>query len=94
VGILDAAPNVVATLCGHSHWNEVNRVGQITHVQNPGFVEWPNTYRVFRVYRDRLEWETRQAGNRGFVRESFLPAKALAWMLSTGDGDLAGEIRF
>ena len=94
LGILDAAPNVMATLCGHAHWNEVNRVGRITHLQNPAFTEWPNAFRVFRVYPDRMEWEVRQPGNRGFIRESFLAHKALSWMLSTGEGDLAGEVRF
>jgi len=94
LGILEAAPNVVATLCGHAHWNEVNRVGRVTHLQNPSFAEWPNAFRVVRVYPDRLEWEVRQPGNRGFIRESFLAHKALSWMLSTGEGDLAGEVRF
>ncbi|NLC56266.1 MAG: hypothetical protein GX774_05460 [Armatimonadetes bacterium] len=94
LGLLEAAPNVIATFCGHAHWNEVNRVGRITHLQNPAFAEWPNAFRVVRVYPDRLEWEVRQPGNRGFVRESFLAYKALSWMLSTGEGDLAGEVRF
>lgn len=61
---------------------------------NPAFVEWPNTYRVFRVYQNRLEWELRQVPNRGFVRESFVPSKALSWMISTGDGDLTGTVSF
>ena len=58
---------------------------------NTAFCEWPNAYRVFRVFPDRVEWELRQVGNRGFVRESFVPRKALSWMISTGEGDLSGE---
>jgi hypothetical protein len=49
-------------------------------------------YRVFRVYADRFEWEVRQVSNRGFVSESIVAAKALTWMISTHDGDLAGVV--
>jgi hypothetical protein len=90
--LLTAAPNVIATLNGHDHWDEVNRRGSIVHIQNAAFVEWPNSYRVFRVYADRMEWEVRQVANRGFIRESFLPEKALSWMIATRDGDLTGVI--
>jgi hypothetical protein len=93
--LLDAlrrAPNVVASINGHDHWDEVNTLDGLMFVQNAAFVEWPNTYRVYRVYHDRLEWEVRQVLNRGFVRESFLPAKAMSWMIATGDGDLGGTI--
>jgi len=90
--LLRAAPNVVATLNGHGHWDEVNALEGITHLQNAAFAEWPNTYRVFRVYEDRMEWEVRQPGNRGFVRESFMVEKAQSWMISTAAGDLSGEI--
>jgi predicted phosphodiesterase len=86
--------NVVAVLCGHTHWNECNVRDGITHLVNPGFIEWPNAYRVFRVYKNRLEWELRQVPNRGFVRESFVVPKALAWMISTGEGDLTGKVSF
>ncbi len=89
---IEQAPNVIATLCGHSHWNQVNVVEGITHVQNPGFAEWPNAYRVFRVYRDRIEWELRQVANRGLIREAFTPEKAQSWMISTGPGDLTGTV--
>ncbi len=91
--ILREAPNVFATLNGHDHWDEVNVVDGITHIQNAAFVEWPNSYRVFRVYVDRLEWEVRQVRNRGFVRESFLVPKAVSWMIATADSDLTGEVR-
>jgi hypothetical protein len=90
--ILRESPNVFATLNGHDHWDEVNVVNGITHIQNAAFVEWPNSYRVFRVYSDRLEWEVRQVGNRGFVRESFLVPKAVSWMIATGDSDLTGTV--
>jgi hypothetical protein len=89
---LRRAPNVFATLNGHDHWDEVNTIEGITHVQNAAFVEWPNTYRVFRVYGDRVEWEVRQVANRGFVRESFLPEKAMSWMIATAPGDLTGQV--
>jgi len=92
LGLLRAAPNVVATLSGHGHWNEVSVVEGITHVQNTAFCEWPNSCRVFRVYRDRMQWELRLPGNLGFVRESFLVPKKLSWMISTGPGDLGGAI--
>lgn len=92
LGLLRAAPQVIATLNGHGHWNEVSTVGGVTHVQNTAFCEWPNSYRVFRVYRDRMEWEVRLPGNLGFVRESFLVPKKLSWMVSTGPGDLGGVI--
>jgi hypothetical protein len=91
--VLRRSPNVVATLNGHDHWDEVNTLEGITHIQNAAFVEWPNSYRLFRVYVDRFEWEVRQASNRGFVRESFLPAKAMSWMIATADGDLTGQVR-
>ena len=91
---LQKAPNVVAVLCGHTHWNEHNPRNGIAHIVNPAIVEWPNAYRVFRVYKNRLEWELRQVPNRGFVRESFVVPKALAWMISTGDGDLTGTVSF
>jgi len=92
LGFLEAAPNVIATLNGHKHWNSVDRTGGITCIQNAAFVEWPNMYRVFRVYDDRLEWEVRLADSFGFVRESFVPEKALSWVISTQPGDLAGRI--
>lgn len=91
--IVQAAPNVFATLNGHDHWDEVNTLQGITHIQNAAFVEWPNSYRVFRVYADRMEWEVRQVSNRGFIRESFLPAKGVSWMIATGEGDLTGEVK-
>jgi 3',5'-cyclic AMP phosphodiesterase CpdA len=91
--VLEEAPNVVATLSGHSHWNQVNVLEGLTHLQNPAFAEWPNAYRALRVYDDRIEWEVRQVGNRGLVREAFIVEKAQSWMISTGPGDLAGEIR-
>ena len=96
-GVLDlvrAAPNVFATLNGHDHWDEVNVVDGLTHIQNAAFVEWPNSYRIFRVYPDRMEWEVRQVANRGFIRESFLPSKAVSWMIATGEHDLTGAVAF
>ena len=92
VELLSAAPNVVATLNGHTHWNSVDPLDGITCIQNAAFVEWPNMYRVLRVYDDRVEWGVRLAGNFGFVRESFVREKALSWMISTREGDLAGEV--
>ncbi len=89
---LEQAPNVVATLCGHTHWNEANVRAGRPHLVNPAFCEWPNAYRVFRVYEDHLEWELRQVANRGFVRESCVVPKALSWMISTAPGDLGGRI--
>ena len=90
---LRAAPNVVAGLNGHTHANSVDVADGIACIQNAAFVEWPNMYRVFRVYPDHLEWEARLANNFGFVRESFVPEKALSWAISTAEGDLAGEVR-
>ena len=92
--IVREAPNVFATLNGHDHWDEVNVLQGITHIQNAAFVEWPNSYRVVRVYEDRMEWEVRQVANRGFVRESFIAPKAVSWMIATGDGDLTGAVAF
>lgn len=89
--LLAAAPNVRGALCGHTHWNEYNQVQGQHHLVNTAFAEWPNSFRVLRVYADRVEWEVRQPHNRGFVRESFTVRKALAWMLSTAEGDLGGE---
>ena len=86
------APNVVATLNGHDHWDEVNVLEGLQHIQNAAFVEWPNSYRVFRVYPDRLEWEVRQARNRGFIRESFVVPKANSWMIATAESDLHGRV--
>ena len=88
--VLEAAPNVVGTLAGHTHWNHFHVHNRLHHVTNPAFCEWPNAYRVFRVYADHIEWELRQVGNRGFVRESFAVPKALSWQRSTVDDDLRG----
>ncbi|MBP7775531.1 MAG: metallophosphoesterase [Acidobacteria bacterium] len=90
--VLRDTPNLCACLNGHDHWDEVNAIDGLPFIQNAAFVEWPNTYRVYRVYRDRLEWEVRQVANRGFVRESFLPGKAMSWMIATRDGDLTGSL--
>ncbi|MCD6361150.1 MAG: hypothetical protein J7M38_09815, partial [Armatimonadetes bacterium] len=90
--LLRAAPNVIATLNGHGHWSEVNAVEGIVHIQNAAFSEWPDSYRVFRVYNDRMEWETRQPRNRGFPRASFIVEKAQSWMIATGPEDLTGTI--
>ncbi|AWI08158.1 metallophosphoesterase family protein [Ereboglobus luteus] len=90
--ILEATPNVIATFNGHFHNNEVAVRNGIVCIQTPAFVEWPNAYRVFRVYADRVEWEMRQISNRGLIRESALPKHALFHMLSTHEGDLAGII--
>ncbi|MDF9832156.1 putative phosphodiesterase [Ereboglobus sp. PH5-5] len=92
MAVLDAAPNVVAAMNGHMHYNEVATHKGITCIQNPAFAEWPNAYRVCRVYSDRLEWEVRQLPNRGLIREEFIPELALAWQLSTDEGDLAGSV--
>ncbi|MDD4019737.1 MAG: metallophosphoesterase [Kiritimatiellae bacterium] len=92
--LLGKATNVVATMNGHAHWNELSTYGNIQCIQNAAFGEWPSAYRVFRVYEDRVEWEVRQVGNRGLIRESCLPEKGLNWMISTHAGDLTGEIRF
>lgn len=93
--VLDAlqrAPNVFATVNGSGHWDEVNFLGGVTHIQNAAFAEWPNSYRVFRVYPDRVEWEVRQVRNRGIVRESLIPAKGLSWMVATRESDLTGQV--
>lgn len=92
--LMAKAPNVFATLNGHTHWSQVGQAGRITWLQNAAFVEWPAMYRVFRVYSDHLEWETRLVSNLGFLRESILPAKGLTWMISTSPADLAGSIPF
>ncbi|AWI09387.1 metallophosphoesterase family protein [Ereboglobus luteus] len=92
MAVLDAAPNVVAAMNGHMHYNEVATHKGITCIQNPAFAEWPNAYRMCRVYPDRMEWEVRQLPNRGLIREEFIPELALAWQLSTDEGDLAGTV--
>ncbi len=92
LSILEAAPNVVATLNGHMHYNAVDTYRGIVCLQNAAFVEWPNLYRVLRVYPDRIEWEVRQVHNRGFVSEGMLPEKALTWMISIREGDLGGTV--
>jgi len=90
--ILDAAPNVVATFSGHHHYNTFAIRNGITSFMEPAFAEWPNAYRVCRVYADRLEWEIRQFSNRGFIREGVVKEMALLWMLHTTEGDLSGAI--
>ena len=92
--VVEQAPNVAAVLCGHTHWNEYNPKDGIAYIVNPGFCEWPNAYRVFRVYEDRMEWELRQVSNRGFIRESFVVPKALSWAISTAQDDLTGTVPF
>lgn len=93
LSLLEAAPNVAATLNGHMHYNAADVHGGIACLQNAAFAEWPNLYRVVRVYTDRMEWEVRQVHNRGFVSEGVLPEKALTWMISIREGDLAGSVR-
>lgn len=90
---IDAAPNVVATMNGHHHSNSIGDYNGITCMQNPAFAAWPNAYRVFRVYPDRMEWEVRQIPNRGLIRESANPKMALLWALSAFEDDLAGTIK-
>lgn len=90
--LITKAPNVVAVLNGHTHWNQVGKSKNIAWIQNAAFVEWPAMYRVFRVYPDHIEWETRLVSNLGFLRESLIPEKGLSWMISTGPGDLGGRI--
>jgi len=94
LSILEATPNVVATLNGHMHYNAVDTYRGIVCLQNAAYAEWPNLYRVLRVYPDRIEWEVRQIHNRGFVSEGVLREKALMWMISTRDGDLGGVVNF
>lgn len=94
MAILSSAPNVVATMSGHLHFNSVSNYHGISTLQNPAFVEWPNAYRVCRVYSDRLEWEVRQIANRGLIREGVSKDNALLWMLSTSEGDLSGTVNF
>lgn len=91
--LIRKAPNVIATLNGHTHWNQTGQSGRIRWIQNAAFVEWPSTYRLFRVYPSHVEWETRIAPNLGFLRESIIPEKNLTWMISTQSGDLAGQIK-
>ena len=38
--------------------------------------------------------EVRQAGNRGFIRESFVVPKANSWMIATRESDLQGRVPF
>lgn len=92
MALVDAAPNVLAALNGHAHWQGADVRKNTACIQNAAFVEWPNSYRVLRVYPDRMEWETRLARNFGFVRESFVPAKTLSWAISTSEGDVAGTV--
>ncbi len=92
MAVIDAAPNVVAALSGHMHHNETATRNGIVFLQNPAFAEWPDAYRVCRVYADRIEWEIRQIPNRGIIREGVIPGAALLWQLSTDPGDLAGVI--
>jgi len=93
LALLAAAPNVVATLNGHMHYNAADTYRGIACLQNAAYAEWPNLYRVLRVYSDRIEWEVRQVHNRGFVSESARPEKAVTWMASVREGDLAGAVR-
>ena len=102
--IIKAAPNVVATLNGHLHWNHLeiyqNDYGDdITSLQGPAFCEWPGGYKVFRVYSDgddvRLEWETRLVGNMGYVAtvgKAPSHSPSLSWHISTShEHDLLSE---
>ncbi len=102
--VIKAAPNVVATLSGHMHWNHravyQNDLGNvITSLQGPAFCTWPGGYRVFRLCSHgdhlRLEWETRLVDNMGYVATAepvLSRSPSLSWRISTGE-DLAGEIR-
>lgn len=92
--VIAKSPNIFAALNGHTHWNQIGTNDGIAWVQNAAFGEWPAMYRVFRVYADRLEWETRVVDNLGFLRQSILPKKGVSWMISTGEGDLVGQIKY
>ena len=55
--------------------------------------EWPNAYRVVRVYKDRLEAEVRLVPNLGLVCESYAD-RGLSYALSTHPGDLCTVIPY
>lgn len=80
------------------NWNEVSVYRGITCLQGPPFHTWPGGYRLFHVYKDRMEWEVRQVVNRGFVRECLEPTRerstALSWRISVADDDLTGQISY
>jgi len=92
MSVLNATPNVVATLSGHHHYNAFATRNGITCMMIPSFTEWPNAYHVCRIYSDRLEWEIRQFSNRGIIREGVIKEKALLYTLHTTEGDLSGSI--
>ena len=101
--IIRAAPNVIATLSGHFHFNHMaiwqNDFGDhTTSLLASAFCEWPAGYQVIRVYSGgsavRLEWETRLVDNMGYVARSqpqLSSSPSLSWKISTGD-DLVGKI--
>ena len=100
---IKAAPNVVATLNGHLHWNHLEVVqndygDDIISLQSPAFSAWPGGYTVFRVYsnggRVRLEWETRLMDNMGCVAGLRTGALSASWRISTShERDLISEPR-
>jgi predicted MPP superfamily phosphohydrolase len=98
---IKAAPNVVATLSGHMHWNHLetyeNDSGDdITSFQGPAFCVWPSGYKMFRVYSDgdrvRLECELRLVDNMGHVAKGLSSSPSLSWRISTShERDLVSE---
>lgn len=89
--LVTAAPNVVATINGHEHYNAFAVYKGVNCIQNAAYAEWPHLYRVFRVFDNKVEWEVRQVHNRGFSSEGVVREKAITWMVSTSENDLAGE---
>ncbi|MDR0902250.1 MAG: metallophosphoesterase [Opitutaceae bacterium] len=92
MSVLETAPNVIATMAGHNHVNGVYNYKGITCLQTPAFGEWPNAYRVCRVYADRVEMEVRQFPNRGLIREGVVKEMAHLYGLSLSEGDLTSTI--
>ena len=86
------APNVIATFSGHTHQTDLTTHNGITSMTNPSIANWPNAYRVCRVYPDRIEWEIRQISNRGLIREGVVKETGVLTALHADHDDLSGTI--
>jgi len=69
------APQVRAVLSGHNHVNFIEKRGAVHHIVTSALPEYPVEYRVFDVYHDGIEVDTRGLSDPTFARRSFIPGR-------------------
>jgi len=75
IELLQGAPQVKAILSGHNHVNFIETLDGVSHIVTAALPEYPVEYRVFSVYDDRIEVETRGLSDPSFAERSYLPGR-------------------